>query len=323
VVDEEGVTAMRVALMIEGQEGVGWHEWSQLARACERGGFDALFRSDHYNGLFGDESRQATDAWSVLAALAAVTERIRLGTLVSPVTFRHPSQIAKVVATVDHVSSGRVELGLGAGWNEREHTAYGFGFPPVDVRFSMLEEQVEIVRRSWAEGSFSFDGEHYRLDAVRAEPKPVQSPPTLVIGGRANRRSAALAARFADEYNTLGAVEAELIARRDRLAAACEAVGRCPDSLAVSVMTGCVVGRDRGEVLRRAEAVMARMGQDGDPAAFLADHAERWITGSVDEVRERLASLASVGVSRVMLQHLAHHDLDMVDLIGEELVGAV
>ena len=166
---------MRVCLMIEGQEDVTWEDWKALADAAERGGFDALFRSDHYLSLMGQEQRVAMDAWATLSALAATTERIRLGTLVSPATFRHPSELDKVVATVDHVSGGRVELGMGAGWNEREHAAYGFEFPPTGDRFSRLEEQVEIVRRSWTEEKVDFDGRFYRLDGNPAMPKPVQN----------------------------------------------------------------------------------------------------------------------------------------------------
>ena len=311
---------MRIAMMIEGQEGVTWPEWVAMAGACERGGLDALFRSDHYAGLLGDEARDATDAWAVISALAAVTERIRLGTLVSPVTFRHPSQLAKVTATADQVSGGRIELGIGAGWNEREHAAYGFPFPPLGTRFEMLEEQLEIVRRLWTEEVVTFEGRHYHLNAARPLPRPVQAPPTLLVGGVANRRSAALAARFADEYNTLGATLDEVAARRDRLSAACEKIGRDPATLPLSLMTGCIVGSSADDVMGRTRAVLERIGETGDPAAFLAARRDRWIVGTVGEVRERLGDLATAGVSRVMLQHFAHRDVDMVEVIAEQLV---
>lgn len=314
---------MRIALMIEGQEGVTWEQWVALAGACEHAGFDALFRSDHYNGLMGDETRDATDAWTIIAALGAVTSTLRLGTLVSPVTFRHPSVLAKVVASADHISGGRVELGLGAGWNDREHEAYGLPFPTLATRFELLEEQTEIIHRQWTEDVVSHVGTHYRLDEVRALPKPVQTPPTLILGGHAGPRAAALAARFADEYNALGAGPAELPERLTRLDAACERAGRDPATLARSVMTGCIVGTTREDVLSRAAGVMRRMGQDGDPAAFLTDHSPRWIVGTTEEVRDRLGRLAERGIGRVMLQHLAHTDLDMVALIGDELIGDV
>ncbi len=314
---------MRLALMIEGQEGVTWDEWVALARAAEVGGFDALFRSDHYGGLLGDEARGATDAWAVVSALAAVTSSIRLGTLVSPVTFRHPSLLARMVATADTISGGRVELGMGAGWNEREHAAYGFPFPDLPTRYELLEEQVEIVVRSWTEEAVSFTGRHYQLDTAPALPKPVQTPPTLLLGGQANPRGAALAARFATEYNVVGSHVAELPARRARLDQACEALGRDPSSLRWSLMAGVVVGGDDAEVARRGAALMERLGEPGDPAVFLSARADRWIAGTVEQALDRLGTLASMGLHRVMLQHLVHDDLDMVQLVAEELLPAV
>jgi F420-dependent oxidoreductase-like protein len=313
---------VHTALMIEGQEGVTWDQWVELARAAEDAGFQALFRSDHYAGLMGDEGRDATDAWTVIAALSAVTSRIRLGTLVSPVTFRHPSLLAKVVATADHVSRGRVELGMGAGWNEREHAAYGFPFPELGERFERLEEQVEIVRRSWTEDELTFEGTHYRLEAVRALPKPVQAPPTLLLGGQANPRAAALAARFADEYNVVGSTMDDLPARRARLDAACEAVDRDPASLRWSLMTACVIGRDDAEVARRGAALLSVLGQDGDPREFLAARSDRWVVGTVEQARDRLGQLADLGLARVMVQHLVHDDLEMLALMGDELIDA-
>src|SRR5919204_185225 len=195
---------MDVCLMIEGQEGVTWDRWTALARACEELGFTGLFRSDHYLAFDHPNERGALDAWTTLAALASITQRIRLGTLVSPVTFRHPAQVAKSLVTVDHASGGRAELGMGAGWFEREHRAYGFPFPPTGERMGVLAEQVEIVHRLWSkdEGPVTFEGRHYSLDACPGLPKPVQDPhPPLILGGGAGPRGASLAARWADEYN--------------------------------------------------------------------------------------------------------------------------
>ncbi len=192
--------------MIEGQEGVTWEQWVALARACEQHGFEGLFRSDHYLAFARQNERGALDPWATISALAAVTDRIRLGTMVSPVTFRHPANLAKLVVTADHVSGGRVELGMGAGWFEEEHRAFGFPFPDTRERMDMLAEQVEIVHGLWGgEGDvFSFAGKHYRLDACPALPKPFQDPhPPLIMGGRAGPRSAALAARWADEYDVV------------------------------------------------------------------------------------------------------------------------
>src|SRR5918994_2497582 len=151
--------------MIEGQEGVSWEDWLALAKACEAHGVPSLFRSDHYLNLGDNPDRGSLDAWATLSALAAVTSKLRLGTLVSPATFRHPSELAKVVTTVDHVSGGgRVELGLGTGWNEPEHAAYGFPFPPMGERMDRFAEQLELIPRQWAEGPITFEGEHYRTD---------------------------------------------------------------------------------------------------------------------------------------------------------------
>ena len=250
--------SVRLCLMIEGQEGVAWEDWVALAETCERAGLEGLFRSDHYRSVIGLPGRASLDAWTTLAGLAARTERIRLGTLVSPVTFRHPAVLAKSAATVDQISGGRVEVGLGAGWNEGEHAAYGFPFPSLDARMQMLEEQLEIVSRLWAEDLVTFSGRHYRLEDCEALPKPVQRPrPPVIVGGEAGPRSVSLAVRFADEYNTLLAGIEECAERRERIVVACEQAGRDPATLPLSLMATCVVGSDRRQIVERAGAVMA------------------------------------------------------------------
>jgi F420-dependent oxidoreductase-like protein len=309
---------MRVCLMVEGQEDVTWAQWQALAAACEEHGVEGLFRSDHYQSVMGRRERGSLDAWATLAALAARTSRVRLGTLVSPATFRHPSVLAKNVVTVDHVSGGRVELGLGAGWHEAEHRAYGFEMPPTATRMAVLAEQLEIVHRSWTEEAFSFAGTHYRLDDLRALPKPLQRPhPPLLVGGGAGPRSVALAARFGDEYNT-GLVSVEECRRRRGLVeAAWREAGRDPATVRFSLMTTCVVGRDRGELLERVAAMQAVTGGGGDPEALLAAPPPHWLIGTADELVERLRVLEQAGVTGVMLQHLAHGDVDMVAVLGE------
>lgn len=313
---------MRLALMIEGQEGVSWQDWQGLARACERGGFDALFRSDHYVGLMGEETRGSLDAWGTICALAAATSTLRFGTLVSPVTFRHPSELAKLVVTADQVSHGRVELGMGAGWNEREHAAYGFPFPDLGERFDLLEEQVEIVRRQLTEDLVDHDGERYRLDALEPRPRPVQSPPPLLIGGEAGPRSARIAARFADEYNIVGADPGGVRAKRADLEAAWTEQGRETDELRVSVMAGVLVGRDGDEVRERAGALLAWLGRDPDVDAFLEERRGRWVVGTPDEAISQLRAYADAGADRVMLQDLLHRDLEMVELLATEVLPA-
>ena len=308
---------MQICLMIEGQEGVSWPQWLALAGACEQHGVPALFRSDHYMNLDGrDPGRAALDAWSTLNALAAVTSTVRLGTLVSPATFRHPSLVAKTVTTADHVSGGRVELGLGAGWHEREHDAYGFPFPPVGVRMDILEEQLQVVLGNWGEGPFSFDGEHYRLSDLDAQPKPVQRPhPPLIMGGNAGPRSARLAASYADEYNTAFPTLEDVRRRKAQIDQACERAGR--DPIPFSIMTAAVVGVDDAEVAARLRRLAEKTGADADQ--LRANPPPAWIVGTLDAAAEQLAALRDAGVSRVMCQHLLHDDLDAVALLGAEL----
>jgi alkanesulfonate monooxygenase SsuD/methylene tetrahydromethanopterin reductase-like flavin-dependent oxidoreductase (luciferase family) len=272
--------------MIEGQENVTWDQWKALASTCEGSGIETMFRSDHYLSLQGKGKRGSLDAWTTIAALAAVTSKLRLGTLVSPVTFRHPSVLAKAVVTADHVSGGgRIELGLGAGWMEAEHAAYGFDFPSPSVRMQMLSEQLELVRKEWDAGAFTQEGQHYSVRKLDALPKPIKQP-RLLLGGGGGRRSLTLAARYADEYNVFHMSEEKLRGVRAGLDAACTREGRDPASLPLSLM---------------------------DPV----DRAP------TKKVVARFRQLESAGVTRVMLQHLQHEDLDTVEWIGGELVPAL
>jgi F420-dependent oxidoreductase-like protein len=271
---------MRLCVMVEGQEGVTWEDWLALGRACEQYGYEALFRSDHYGPVVAEEEGGSLDAWTTLAGLAAVTSTVRLGTLVSPATFRHPSVLAKSAVTVDHISGGRVEVGMGAGWNEAEHIRYGFPFPPTRERMDTFAEQLEIVHRQWRSEPFSFEGEHYGLVDSDPRPKPVQLPhPPLIVGGGGGRRSVALAARWADEYNTVSPTADECRALRERIAEAC--------------------GRENREPLPLS--VMTRLIREPDDAV------------------QQLTELAETGVERVMLQHLEHRDLELLQLIAEEV----
>jgi F420-dependent oxidoreductase-like protein len=302
---------MRVCLMIEGQEGVTWDEWVALAKAAEEAGLDGLFRSDHYSAIV-QPLAGSLDAWATLAALAPLTSTLRLGTMVSPTTFRHPSVLARMATSVDHVSGGRVELGMGAGWYEREHLENGIPYLDRKARFELFAEQVEIVVRSWTEEGFDHDGAHYTLRNQTALPKPVQQPhPPLILGGAAKRGAAALAARFATEYDTGDSSLAELRVKRDRLDAACEEIGRDPSTLPMSMMVTAVVGRDRTEVEERLTRVRTLL------ARFEMGNEQNWVLGTVDDVLEQFAGLEAAGVSRVFLQHLDHRDLDSVSVTGE------
>jgi F420-dependent oxidoreductase-like protein len=302
--------------MIEGQEGVTWEHWVALASACEEHGVEALFRSDHYISGF-DVQRPVLDAWTTIAGLAARTTKLELGTLVSPATFRHPSVLARAAATADEISGGRVTLGIGAGWMEREHEAYGFDFATAKVRVARLAEQVEIVHGLLHEGRVDFEGQHYRLQDAPGLGRP-DLP--LLVGGSAKPGTTRPAVRFADEYNTLFANPDEVRARKQMLDEACEGAGRDPVTLRYSLMAPCVVGRDERELRESARRVGARFGRTPDDV--LERNRDRPI-GTVEQVIEWLKQVEELGYERVMLQHLAHEDLDTVALIGRELAPAV
>jgi F420-dependent oxidoreductase-like protein len=306
-----------VCLMIEGQEGVSWPQWRALAEACEQHGIPTLFRSDHYLNLDGQHpERGSLDAWGTLNALAAVTSTLRLGTLVSPASFRHPSVLGKLVVTADHVSGGRIDLGLGAGWHEREHEAYGFPFPPTGERVDVLEEQLEILMGTWGAEPFTFRGNHYVLSGLDAQPKPVQQPhPPLIMGGSAGRRSVALAARFADEYNTPFPSLDDVRTRRSAIAQACEQAGREP--IPFSAMIGTVIGADEADLADRAYRVAERIGSERD--ALLREPPAGWVVATIDRAAEQFAAYRDAGLSRIMCQQLVHDDLDAVALLGEQL----
>jgi F420-dependent oxidoreductase-like protein len=315
---------MRLCLMIEGQEDVTWPQWIALAETCERVGLEGLFRSDHYVSVDEGATRGSLDAWTTLAGLAARTERIRLGTMVSPATFRHPSVLGRAATTVDHISGGRAELGLGAGWYEREHRAFGFPFASLGERMEVFEEQTEIIVGQWTTESFSYSGRHYRLDDCDALPRPLQRPhPPVIIGGSGKRRTVEVAARLGQEYNVVGPTVDECRALRGRMDEACARHGRDPATLVLSAMCTVVVGADTAEAEARAQRLVDLGFEQGDGASLLAQNRDTWVCGTVDEAVTRLRELADAGVERMMLQHLLHDDLDAVELFGRELVPAV
>jgi alkanesulfonate monooxygenase SsuD/methylene tetrahydromethanopterin reductase-like flavin-dependent oxidoreductase (luciferase family) len=278
---------MRINLMIEGQEGVTWEQWLTLARAAEDAGLEGLFRSDHYRSIVNVDPAGSLDAWTTLAGLAARTTRIRLGTMVSPVTFRPASVLAKSVVTVDHISNGRVELGIGAGWYEAEHVMYGFDFKTTRERLDELDRQLEEIHRQWT-------------TADDILPKPIQQPhPPIIVGGSARPRTVHAAVHWADEYNTVFPTVDEARERKQVLDEAARAAGREP--LRYSMMIGCVVGRTEDDVQRRLE-------RHRNPPP---------IAGTVDRVVEQLRAYEAVGVERAMLQHLLHDDVEMVKVLGD------
>jgi F420-dependent oxidoreductase-like protein len=314
---------VRFCLMIEGQEGVTWEQWLSLALACEEHGFEALFRSDHYYSVVSAPDRGSTDAWTLLAALAARTERVRLGTLVSPVTFRHPAVLAKAATTVDEISGGRAELGLGAGWWTEEHETHGFPFPPVPERMEMLAEQLEIVHGLLKEPVFTFEARHYTLRDCPFIPKSVQQPHLpVIVGGKGGAGIARLAARWADEYNTFFVGPDEARTRFTRVRDAVDAQGRDQDTFTTSLMTQVVVGADQAELISRIERLMEfDPDAGGSPDEYLGElDGYGAVVGTPEQAVERLAAFEEAGVQRIMFQDLLVDDLEMLALLGSEVL---
>ncbi|HEY5488221.1 MAG TPA: TIGR03560 family F420-dependent LLM class oxidoreductase [Candidatus Limnocylindrales bacterium] len=313
---------MRFALMSEPQQGLAYTEILALARTAEEAGFESYFRSDHYASFPDAAGQPTTDAWATLAGLARETTRIGLGTLVSPVTFRSPGNLAKVVTTVAEMSGGRIELGLGAGWNVPEHRQHGLPFPDVHERFDMLEEQLAIIHGLWTEpAGWSYQGRFWQVEDAHFEPRPVahggRRHPNLILGGHGGPRLVALVARYADELNISSESPAEVAKGYDRLRAACLAAGRDPRTVARSAMAGVLVGRDEAEVNRRVATLMAGFGQSGSADDWLAERRARWIIGTPDEARARIDEFEAAGAERLMLQTFLPRDLEMVRLLGE------
>jgi F420-dependent oxidoreductase-like protein len=309
---------MKLRIFTEPQQGADYQTLRRVALAAEELGFDAFFRSDHYlkmgnvSGLPGP-----TDSWATLAGLAVETSRIRLGTLMTAATFRLPGPLAITVAQVDQMSGGRIEFGLGTGWFETEHVAYGIPFPPLAERFDRFEEQLAIITGLWGapEGqTFSFDGVHYRLSDSPGLPKPAQRPrPPVLIGGFGTHRTPRLAARFADEFNVAFGSVRDSAAGFERVREACEAAGRYPTSMTYSVAQTVCCGKDDAEFRRRAAAI------GREPEQMRANG----IGGTPGEVAAKIAEFAAIGAERVYLQVLDLHDLDHLELIASDVVPQV
>ncbi|MFG1604268.1 LLM class F420-dependent oxidoreductase [Actinoplanes sp. NPDC049265] len=300
---------MRLVTFIEPQNGATYDQQRRVAQLTEDLGFDGFFRSDHYVAMVPDGRPGPTDSWVTLGALAVQTSRIRLGTLVSSATFRLPGPLAISVAQVDEMSGGRVELGLGGGWFEPEHAAYGIPFPPTRERFDRLEEQLEIVTGLWtAPGPYSFEGRHYRLSDSPALPKPVQSPrPPIIVGGKGKKRTPALAARFADEFNVPFSSVADGASLFRLVRDACEAAGRSSVPSFSAAVVLCV-GRDEAELARRADAI-------GRSVEELRG-ADDAMAGTVDEVVDKLGRWGAAGAERMFLQTLDLSDLHHLELVA-------
>jgi len=304
---------MEFCLFTEPQQGYSYDTLLRSAQAAERLGFDGWFRSDHYlkMGEFFDGRPGSTDAWTTLAGLARETSTLRLGTLVSSVTYRHPGVLAIQVAQVDQMSGGRAELGLGTGWYAAEHSAYGIPFP--EKRFGILEEQLEIVTGLWSTpdgATYDFAGSHYTLVDSPALPKPAQERIPVIVGGAGAKRTPQLAARFATEYN-IGFIDDDGVrAAFGRVRTAAEVLGREPGDLRYSVAQPTVVGRTEDEFRRRASTIGA------DPA----DLRRLNLGGTVQEVVDRIGRYQELGAARVYLQVIDLADEEHLELLATEVL---
>lgn len=314
-----GTVRFPLRIMTEPQQGASYEDLLAVAREAETLGFEGFFRSDHYARIGGDPAGPEalpgpTDAWVTLGGLARETAGLRLGTLVSSATFRLPGPLTISAATVDAMSGGRVELGLGTGWFEAEHRAYGIPFPSLAERFDRLEEQLVIVTGLWRtpQGErFSFEGRHYQLTDAPALPKPLQRPhPPLIVGGSGRRRTPALAARFASELNVVFPTRETFEAATKAAAQACEAVGRDPATLAYSAFVTLCCGADEADFSRRAAAI-------GEEPADLRRRSVA--AGTAVEVADGLASLFDAGARRLYLQVLDLADLDHLRLVTSDV----
>jgi len=327
---------MRFALMIEAQQGLSYADQLALARRAEAAGFEAFFRSDHYASFPGPADGPTTDAWTILAGLARETERITLGVLVSPVTFRHPGNFVKVVTTVDEMSGGRIEVGVGAGWNDDDHRPLGLAFPGIGERADLMEDQLALLHGLWTEpDGWSYEGHRVRVEGGFLRPRPVDVPgrprtadgrvrPRILVGGEGSPRGFRIAARYADEFNLTSSSPERAARKYAELDAACRAAGREPASITHSAMVGTLLGASAAELDRRRAALMTALGHDAaeeDP--WYEARIGRWILGTPDEARATVRRFADAGVERIMLQDFLPRDLEMVDLMGAELIGKV
>ena len=311
---------MDVGLMVEGQHDLDWERWLHILRLAERLGFPSLFRSDHY---FINDQRASLETWTSLAVAARETSTIRFGPLVAPVTFRHPVDVGRMAAQIDLFSGGRFVLGLGNGWHQPEHDAYGIPFPEPAERAARLGEAIQLMKAMWGPGPVSFDGRYYQLRDLDVLPKPAPGRPYLLIGGSGPKRTLRYAAQHANEWNTVPAPLEALAERIATLNAHCEAVGRDPASIRKTMMTFGFVGPDDAAIERNMALFPRMTGEGSLEERKAALRARGQIVGRTDDVIDQLGTLAELGISEVQFQHLDFHDDTIPEFLATDVAPKV
>jgi F420-dependent oxidoreductase-like protein len=317
---------VKLGIMIEGQEGLNWERWDRIVDTAERLGFDSVWRSDHLFSVMGQYERETLALWPSLTAAALRTNRIELGQLVSPTTFRHPVHLASDAVALDRLARGRFWLGVGAGWNEAEHRAFGFPLRPLKERMDRFEEGLRVITELWRGEPVTFAGEHFQLDGAQTTYTPASGKVPVIIGGSGEKRTLRLVAEYADEWNITTLPSDAYPAKVEVLERHCEAVGRDPSSIRRSLMTGHIIGRDQAELRRRAARIqqVAVSLRDGSPdEAIERTRSRGWMTGTPAEIVEEIQARGAQGIDRIMLQTLDMDDMEALELFASEVMPHV
>jgi len=314
---------MQIGLMVEGQNGLTWERWIHILKLAERLNFPTVMRSDHY---FIGRQQDSLEAYLSFAVAARETSKIRFGPLVSPVTFRSPVDVGRMAAQLDQLSGGRFVMGLGAGWNEAEHQAYGIPFPPVKERFDRLDEAIQVMQALWGPGPASFEGKHYRLDGADCIPKPASGRPPILIGGSGEKRTLKLVAKYASEWNAVNASPEVYAHKVQVLEKHCEALGRDPKTIRRSMMTFAVIGPDTASLDRATERMMGMWGAPAgtSPAAYRETLKQRgMIVGGKSEVIEACGKYAALGMDEIQFQHFSFEDDTVPEFLAADVAPSV
>lgn len=318
---------VRLGVMIEAQEGLTWQRWSRIVETAENSNFDSVWRSDHLFSVMGVTERDQLSLWPSLTQVAARDSKLEFGALVSPSTFRHPVMLAKDSVALDNLSNGRFWLGIGAGWNEREHRSFGFPLPPLKDRMDRLEEAIEVIKLLWTGDTVSYPGKHFRLDDAQMHPVPVR--PTgvpMMIGGSGERRTLRMVARFADEWNATASALEDYRHKVDVLERHCNDVGRDRSSVAQSIMAGHIIGANQAELRDRAKRIQnvvpSMQGLTIDELLQVVRD-RGWLVGTPDEIVEAIRARAALGVSRIMIQTLDQEDMSALELFGSAVIPEI